>query len=282
MEDVYTIVTDRIIALLEQGTVPWQQPWDPEVGQPRNGASGYAYRGINIHLLSHTGYTSPFWYSFKQIKQRGGYVQRGEQSSLVTFWKMLDTRDEDSGDKRKVPLLRYYRVWNQEQADGIPVQTVDTATDRQHDRIADCEALVVGYPDAPAIRDHNQAAFYCPVEDTVYMPRLERFSTAEDYYGTLFHELLHSTGHKKRLDRPTLNEALRFGSTNFSKEELVAEMGAAYLCGYADIGNATVDQSASYIKHWLSRLKNDKHLVVHAASQAQRAVDHIRAREVAP
>lgn len=275
MTDVYTIVTERIIDLLEQGTVPWHQPWHSEVGQPRNGASGRTYRGINTLLLSHTGYTSPFWYSFKQIKSRGGYVRKGESSYPVVFWKILEVENED-GATRSIPFLRYYRVWNQEQADGIPVQTLPNVTgDKAHDRIAACEALVSGYPTPPAIRDHNQAAFYCLAEDTVYMPRLERFDTPEDFYSTIFHELVHSSGHPGRLNRPTLNNALRFGSTNYSQEVLVAEMGAAFLCGVAGIGNATVDQSAAYIDNWLSRLKADRRLIVYAASQAQKAVDYI-------
>jgi antirestriction protein ArdC len=172
-------------------------------------------------------------------------------------------------------LLRYYRVWNLEQTRGLKAQPTEAEPDRQRDPIAACEALVTGYPHAPALAEHPSQAFYRPGEDTVHIPRLGRFETAEDYYSTLFHELTHSTGHAARLNRPTLKDALRFGDTNYSKEELVAEMGAAYLCGLAGIENHTIDQSASYLDHWLRRLRRDHRLLVLAAAQAQKAVDHI-------
>jgi antirestriction protein ArdC len=274
----YQIITDRIIRLLEQGTVPWHRPWNPESGWPRNGATQRPYRGINVFMLGCQGYRSPHWYTRNQINAAGGRIGTNERASYVVFWKILGVeRDREDGTTQRetVPLLRYYRVWNVEQTRGLKAPPTEAEPDRQHDPIAACAALVADYPDAPAIAEHPTQAFYRPNEDTVHIPRLGRFETAEDYYATLFHELTHSTGHPARLNRPTLKDALRFGDTNYSKEELVAEMGAAYLCGLAGIDNRTIDQSASYLDHWLSRLRRDHRLLVLAAAQAQKAVDHI-------
>lgn len=280
--DIYALVTDRIMMALENGTVPWKKPW--ATGLPRNLVSGRHYRGMNVLLLSlGQPFQSPYWLTFKQALDLGGHVRKGERGSIVTFWKFHEVREEQSEDggpvvtvrERPAPLLRYYTVFNAEQVEGIEVPTPETRDHPPHERIERCEAILSAMPNAPEVlRDPNKAA-YSPVYDTVTIPHLEQFDSAESYYGTLFHELVHSTGHASRLDRPTLGTPAPFGSEDYSREELVAEMGAAFLAAEAGIFPPLVDNQAAYIRGWLSVLKGDKRMIPVAAAQAQRAADFI-------
>jgi antirestriction protein ArdC len=282
--DVYQIVTDQIIELLEGGTIPWQQPWARgTAGFPRNLRTGKSYRGINVFLLAVTawqqGYESAYWLTFKQARERGGTVKKGEQSTLVVFWKQLEIEDEESGKKKRVPCLRYYRVFNVAQCDGI--EAPDVADEKPLDflPIEAAAQIVDGYATCPTITYGGTRACYRPLSDEVLMPNPERFVSAEAFYNVLFHELVHSTGHGSRLarfeDAPTA-----FGSADYSKEELIAEMGAAFLSAHAGIVTATVVNSAAYIQGWLKQLRNDKRLVVGGAGAAQKAVDWILGRRV--
>ena len=275
----YQIITDRIIALLEKGTIPWHQPWNADTGMPKNLITKKEYRGINVFMLGSSGYESPWWLSFpKQVNDKGGTLRKGEKCSYVIFWKHIPVteRDEATGEDRtkRVPMLRYYKVVNAAQCTGLTLPAI--TPDRTHTPIESCESLIASMPHRPEIRHDDTRAYYRPSTDSVHMPRPERFFNTERYYSTLFHELTHSTGHTDRLNRPTLRDMLRFGDTNYSKEELVAEMGAAFLCGVTGIENRTVDSSAAYIKGWLHALRNDKKLLVHAGAQAQKAADFIR------
>ena len=280
----YQIMTDRMIRLLEQGTVPWHRPWDPAVGVPRNLVSKKPYRGINIFMLGTQHYDSPWWLSFpKQLGEHGGALRKGEKLSYVVFWTRTryETEDAETGEAqaRSGALLRFYKVVNLLQCEGIrpPIGEEKTPRpDRSHEPIAACEALVRNIPNPPGIRHEATQAFYALASDRIYMPRPERFDCPEAYYSTLFHELTHATGYPSRLNRPTLKDMVAFGDTHYSKEELVAEMGAAFLCGVCEIANRTVNNSAAYISGWLERLKNDTRLLVQAAAQAQRAADALR------
>jgi antirestriction protein ArdC len=278
--DVYQIITDRIVELLERGVVPWRKPWRTS-GGPRSLASGKAYRGVNVFMLNCAGFESPYWLTFKQAQGRGGSVRKGERSSIVVFWKWLEReeRDAETGRlaKRRFPLLRYYRVFNVEQCDGIeyPATRVDESAIPAIER---CDAVVDAMPKRPTIEHHGEQALYRPSTDTVVMPRRPRFTSPEAYYTTLYHELTHATGHKSRLNRAGIAEPSRFGSQSYAREELVAEMGAAFLCGHTGIDPATIEQSASYVDSWLGRLRNDRKLVVTAAAQAQKASDFILGR----
>jgi antirestriction protein ArdC len=274
----YEVITNRIVNLLESGTIPWHKPWNSETGMPKNLASGKPYRGINIFVLGTQNYGSPYWLTFKQCKDRGGSVKRGEKSTPVVFWKMSEytTTDKDTGDEetRKGFLLRYYNVFNVEQCLGIEYPSV-TPAHNDVQPIARCERIVTSMPNAPMTRYGEAQAYYKPSEDFINMPERHLFHSSEEFYSTLFHEMTHATGHEKRLNRKTLTDICPFGSTNYSKEELVAEMGSAYLCGLAGIENHTINNSASYIGGWLSKLRRDPKMLVNAAAQAQRAVDYI-------
>ncbi len=278
MADVYQIITDRIVQQLENGVVPWHKPWKAGAhGWPKNLVSKREYRGVNVFLLSCTDYELPYWVSYKQSKQLGGHVSKGEKSTLVVFWKWYDREDLESGKAVKIPVLRYYNVFNVAQCDGLEskLPPVDDEPSEPFKPIDACERIVSEMPQAPSLNHGMIGAFYRHSDDSVNMPPCDRFEKPQAYYSTLFHELTHATGHEKRLKRPGIVEPSRFGSGTYSKEELVAEMGAAFLCGHAGIDNATIDSSASYIDGWLKRLKDDKRLVVHAAANAQKAADFI-------
>ena len=213
-------------------------------------------------------------------------MRKGEHGSPVVFWKWLERGEENQegeetdSNSRRVPVARLYTVFNVQQCELperlLPLLHIDNAlgTDT-HQQIEACEQIVASMPQRPAIQNGEARAYYRPGTDTVNMPERRLFAKAEHYYSVLFHELTHSTGHASRLDRVTLRDLLAFGDTNYSKEELCAEMGAAYLCGIAGIENETVNNSAAYIQGWLSKLRNDKKLLVQAAAQAQRAADFI-------
>lgn len=268
---VYELVTKQVLEQLEKGIVPWQKPWSIEA--PRNLSSGKPYRGINVILLGMRGFSSPWWVTFRQAKERGGHVRKGEKGSQVVFWKR-DTREErnqETGEleTRQRFVLRYYTVFNVEQCEGIEAP----APRKPHAPIQTAEAVVSGMPNRPAIRQ-GAAACYIPRLDTVEIPARDSFHTIEGYYSTLFHELGHSTGHEKRLNRSGIMDVIRFGSEDYSKEELVAEMTAAMLCATVGI-ETTQENFAAYIQHWLKNLRNDSRLVVMAAAQAHKAADYI-------
>lgn len=284
-EAVYAIITDRILSLLEKGTVPWHKPWRAGYQAPSNLISGKAYRGINTFILNAASYGSPYWLSFKQAQGLGGNVRKGERACPVVFWKWLEKADPKTGEPERIPFLRYYSVFNIAQCENIPADKIpasDTPT-HTHSPVEAAERIVGAMPKAPEIRHGQGRAFYSPRLDFVGMPDLSAFPAREEYYSTLFHELAHSTGHKERLNRKGVNgsdgDLAQFGSDRYAKEELVAEMGAAFLCGECAIVERTLDNSAAYVAGWLARLKGDAKLVVQAAAQAQKAADFILARQ---
>jgi len=274
---VYSIVTEQIIKQLESGVAPWHKPWRAE--PPCNLISGKEYRGINPFLLASQGYGSRYWLTFNQANKLGGRILKGEKSSIVTFWHIGEEKTVRYADgnirKEKPFLLRYYRVFNVEQTEGIADKLgLRNATPRVPS-IERCEAIVNGMPNAPAMQQ-DARAWYRPSTDTVGMPSKSLFNSAEEYYSTLFHELSHSTGHASRIGRPGIEDIAAFGSESYSKEELIAEMGAAMLCGVTGIAPATIPNSAAYLQGWINRLRGDSKLVVSAASQAQKAADYIQ------
>ena len=278
MANVYQIITDRIVGLLEAGTVPWHRPWGGSENHPRNLVSDRPYRGVNVFLLSSAGYEAPYWLTFKQTLDRGGFVRRGERGLPCVFWNWIDRDNPKTGETERRPFMKYYTVFNVQQCSGIDCPTTLSPT-RPFSAIERCEDVVTGMPRRPPIHHGGSQACYQPSSDEVCMPAPQRFDQPEAYYGTLFHELIHSTGHESRLARPGIVETVVFGSHTYSKEELVSEMGATFLCGHTGIENAVIDNSASYIASWLRRLRNDTRLVVQSAAQSQKAVDYILDRK---
>jgi antirestriction protein ArdC len=287
--DVYSIITNRIIEKLEAGCVPWHKPWR-SIGAPCNLASKKRYRGINVWLLTVQGYTSPYWATMRQINALGGQVRKGEKATPVVFGRVYidgvevkagehePETQEAEGQGRRRFVLRYFSVFNTEQCD-LPASVTEKLAlpeQRQIDPIDACEKILAGMPNPPEIVHAGDKAFYSPVTDRVTMPPRGLFESAEEYWTTLWHECAgHATGHPKRLNRDSIKEAAPFGSPVYSAEEVLAEMAAAYMCGITGIENRTIDNSAAYIASWVTRLRAERKLIVHAAAQAQKACDYV-------
>jgi len=286
-KDVYQIITDLFIDKLEQGTIPWKQSWSM-YGPAVNLLTRKPYRGINQLILRNL-HSRPFYLTYNQVLKMGGQVKRGSQSIPITFWQVLFRLKENGrrisaeeasslpDDKTiRSAVLRYYRVFNIDDTEGIEVQLPEDQVLTGTELIVSCERILAEMPDPPRIGHHGGEAYYYPAKDYLNMPKLRFFRRAELYYSVLFHELIHSTGHSSRLNRPELQEMSAFGSHTYSQEELTAEIGASFLNCHAGILNTlTFEDSASYIQGWLQRLRNDNKFIFKASAKAQKAVDYI-------
>ena len=279
--NVFEQVTARIIEILETGTVPWKKPWISSEG-PRNLISKKPYRGINSFLLNCSPFSSQYWMTYRQASEKGGQVRRGEKSTAIVFWKWLDLKvapDEDDNEATgKVPLLRYYNVFNLDQIDGITAPA-EEQPDNPFSPIEQAEQVINNMPYRPLIQYGGDHACYSPMLDNVKLPNRVAFKSPEEFYSTAFHELAHATGHSSRLGRKGILEPSYFGSHDYSQEELVAEFGSSMLCGFTGIEQQTIENSAAYIQGWLKMLEGDKKLAIIAAGQAQRATDFILNRQ---
>ena len=287
-EAIYQMVTERVvqkiqdaIKALEAGATaviaPWRRPWF-QTGIPSNLISKKAYRGFNVFFLSCLGYTSPYFVSFKQAKDMGATIKKGEHGYPVVFWKWVEVDKDDDGNAlakpKKIPFLRYFTVFNTEQTEGIDPKKIPSVEVRIFNPIAEGDAIINNMPHRPQIEHGGGRASYCPSTDIVRLPNHETFNTDGEYYSTAFHELTHSTGHVSRLNRSEVMDGISFGSHSYSREELVAEMGSVFLCN--EIGlEATFDNSLAYMKSWLGKLKDDTKMLIVAAGRAQKAVDYI-------
>ena len=272
--DIYETVTNLIVERLEAGVVPWQMPWKTSSSIPRNLVSKKPYRGFNFWYLLSFGFERPYFLTFKQVQDLGASIKKGSKSFMVVFWKMVEY--EKDGETEEIPMLRYYRVFHIDDVEGINPDKIPENVSHDHgfDPIASCEQLIEFWYDSPKIRLNRNKACYIPSLDEIYMPNPKSFVSSEAYFSTLYHEACHATGHKNRLNRHERFSNLNF-KDRYSIEELVAEMGAAYLCGICGIENVTIDNSAAYIQSWLKKLKSDNKFIVSASGLAQRAVDYI-------
>ncbi len=279
--NVYEIVNKRIIELLEQEQViPWRKPWKSS-GGPSNLVSKKEYRGINQFLLNCSPYSSPYWLTYKQATEKGGHVLKGEKSTLVVFWKWIDRKESKSvvesceeSPLGKVPLLRYYNVFNLDQVEGVHPPEEEQNTN-PFTPIEQAEQITQNMQCKPAIQYGGNRAYYSPSLDLVQLPDREKFHSAEDLAHVTFHEIAHATGAPHRLNRKGVTEPTYFGSHEYSQEEICADMTASLLCGVTGIEQSTIENSAAYIQGWLKVLKQDKKCLVLAANQAQRAADYI-------
>jgi antirestriction protein ArdC len=277
--DLYAEVTARILAELETGGAPWIKPWSatPGANTPCNAVTNRPYSGCNVILLwmaRAAGYRAPRFLTFKQALELGGHVRKGERGTKVYFVKQLEIQEDADGNAqtRLVPMMREYTVFNVDQCDGLPdsvttgkpmrVRNLDT-----RDELSDRFLRSTGAD----IREGHGEAYYVPSRDLISMPAFEAFNGADHFYNTAFHELTHWTGHRSRLDRDLKN---RFGSRNYAGEELIAELGAAFLC--AEFGFDGDLRHAGYIGHWIELLKADKRAFFTACSQASKAADYLR------
>lgn len=281
---IYDAITAQIMTALESGSVPWSKPWTT-YGPPRNATTGRPYRGVNVWLLAlEPTHDDPRWLTFPQALKLGGHVRKGERSRFVVFWDAStaaqseeegDDSEEQGSPRRHAPRLKVYRVFNAEQCDGLALAPL-AAVRPDVAPLDAAEAIVAAMPQRPPITDDGgDRAFYRPATDSIHMPARSRFTDSGEYYSTLFHELGHSTGHPSRLDRHEAETGIApFGSPIYSKEELAAEFCAAFLCAASGITH-TIPNSAAYVAGWLKALKDDRRMIVTAASQGQRAAEFI-------
>lgn len=264
--DVYQVVTDKIITSLESGTVPWLKPWkdgnNADPSMPYNAATGRAYNGVNVLLLWAMPYESNGWMTYKQAQDCGGNVKKGEKSTMITFWQFIEEKKEGVKTGRTIPMLKKYNVFNVEQCENIKVKIVKPMVTEETD------ALKLALSSGADVRHGGNQAFFKPSADYIQMPPQDNFK-ADQYDCTLLHELTHWTGHRARLARDFTG---RFGSEAYAFEELVAEMGSAFLCCMLGV-KENVLQHASYIESWLKVLRDDKKAIFTAASQSKKAVE---------
>lgn len=270
--DMYKTVTDSIILELEKGAVPWIKPWKADSSADKNYISQKAYQGINRLLLGMSsmakGYSNPSWATYKQWTESGVQVKEGEKPSHIVFFKPMKGKDKTTGEDKAYCVIRGYSVFNAEQTDIqiVPSEQPDTV----FNPMPDCEDRIVK---TGAIISHGgDAAFYMPSQDRIQLPNKSAFDAPASYYATTFHELGHWTSHKTRLDRDLSKN--RFGNPGYAFEELVAEIGAAYLC--ADYRIQGELRHAGYIEHWLKACREDNKAIFKAAALAQKATDYIQ------
>lgn len=289
--DVYEKVTNRIIADLEQGELTWLKPWssgnmEGRIVRPLR-HNGLPYSGINVLMLwsaaVERGYASPFWMTFKQAQEFGAHVRKGEQGSLVVYANTITKTEEGKNgqdEERKIPFMKGYTVFNVEQIEGLPEHYAakpDAVIDAAQ-RIDHAESFFAAT--GADIRHGGNSAHYSGGTDHVQMPAFEAFRSPEAYYATLAHELTHWTKHPKRLDRDFGRK--RWGDEGYAKEELVAELGAAFLCADLALTPEPGMDHAAYIQSWLKVLKEDKRAIFSAAAHAQRAADFLHGFQQQP
>ena len=279
--NVYDMITDRIIAELEKGQIPWQKPWTGVKDGAYNRITKRPYSLLNQMLLQHAGEYA----TFKQWQDLGGHVRKGEKSEIVVFWKIFESKETnpDTGEieVKKIPLLRYYNVFHISQVDGVEPLAPEQLND-EVEPIETGDKIITEYIN----REHlnfieckSNKAYYSPSSDTVVVPLKEQFQLINEWYSTTFHELSHSSGHKSRLNRLQTNAIASFGSEDYSREELCAEISSATLMNITGIElPKTFRNSTAYIQNWLQVLRNDNKFIVSASSKAEKAVNYILAQ----
>ena len=289
--DMYEEIAAKFVAALEAGTAPWRKTWTGgTAGAPKN-IAGRPYRGVNVFLLACQGYASPFWMTFNQARKNGWTVRKGEKGTAVVFWKLLDDTKSpivNGEHTRKIPILRYFVVFNAEQVDGVPAKFLPAKPAARPEAEAAAAAKKIAddffaQDGAPSLGFGGDRAFYVPAMDAIKVPVREAFESDAAFYATIFHEAGHSTGHAKRLDRDGVNGKGNGGAFlhTYGREELVAEMTAAFLSAEAGIADDTFANSASYLASWIRTIKEDPKMIVWAAGRAQKAADFILDRDPA-
>lgn len=287
--DLYQEVTNRIIALIEQGVAPWRRTWST-YGLARNYVTKHVYTGINMILMNNTPHLVPYFMTWNQIKEQGGSIRKGAKAEMVIYFNVYYKNSADQTlDKTEAQLLlsngediqvlkfiKYFNVFNIADIEGIEFKLSEIDL-KPNERIARCESIIENMPNRPEIKHlASNRAFYSPIFDFIVVPAIEQFESAETYYATYFHELIHSTGHICRLGREEVINLTGFGSKPYCREELVAEMGASFLCSSAQIDyDKITENNAAYLAGWLKVLKEDNRFIFKATAEAQKGVDYI-------
>ena len=268
------MVAERIIEQLKQGVVPWQKPWVERYAVSHD--TGKEYSLLNQMLLGEAGE----YITFKQCEAEKGKVKKGAKSRIVVYWNMIKKEEEKDGEikVKTVPILKYYRVFNVNDCEGIEHKFLKEGSVREHDSIKEAEDIVEGYKarnnGLKVFEVDSESAYYSASKDRIVVPKREQFRAIGEFYSTLFHEMVHSTGHESRLNRLNKTESFGFGSDEYGKEELVAECGAAMLSNMCGITDA-FDNSVAYIGGWIKAISEKPEIVVTAAGKAEKAVGFI-------
>jgi len=267
MNKIYIKMQKQILSKLDQDIVPWRKTWN-SVGLPKNLISGNEYRGFNCLYLSCFDEPSEYWLTFKQAKKLGGFVKSGETGSGVVYYNFKEKEKKD-GTVSTYPIMRGYTVFNISQCEGIeePKKEVNSnplSIIKDLSPVGKCEKIINNYKTCPEIKSHCSPV-YNSTNDFIGIPDLKRFNSSEEYYSTLWHEAIHSTLHKSRLNR----------DIDKVREELVAEIGASFLCSKTNISSKVIDNQVAYISGWRKRISNDPKIVIQCASIAQKASDYI-------
>ena len=284
-QDIYTRVTNQIARQLEQGVRPWMKPWSVEhtagrITRPLR-HNAIPYRGVNVLLLWSEalakGYAAPLWMTYKQSQEMGAQVCKGEHGSLVVYADRITKTETDSDGQdveREIPFMKGYTVFNVEQIEGLPAHYYAQPVTPLplSERLAEADQFVTAT--GAAIHLGGNQAYYSPAGDEIHLPPFEAFKDKESFYATALHELTHWTRHETRLDRDFGRQ--RFGDAGYAREELVAELGAAFLCADLGITPEIREDHADYIGHWLKVIQDDKHAIFQAAAHAQRAADYLQ------
>lgn len=261
--DFLSSITNTIITKLEEGVLPWRKSW--KTGIPSNFISRHPYNGINFLTLMMNELPSPYYLTFLQCKEKGGLVNKGEKGFPVIYWSIKDysSVDQESNEVKikTYPLIRFSYVFNL-------IQT-SLFTEAEAPKIEECESIIEKLKEKPVIKQNPSRCYYSPQEDYISLPRINDFDSKEEYYSSLFHELIHWTGHPSRLNRTSG----RFGTKEYAYEELIAEIGSAYLCSLCGISNKIIDNQTSYIQGWISLIKSEPRIIMEASKKAGRAVE---------
>lgn len=266
---VKEIVINQIMDRLKKGFIPWIKPW--QGGEAVNYVTQKPYTGVNRLLLDGGEYLT-----FKQIKDCGGHLKKGSKASIVVFYKPIIEVDDETGEEIVTSkILRYYNVFSINDCEGITSKQEITCNENYS--IENCEDLIQNYLTKSGVgfeTKASQRAYYSPSDDKIVVPLIQQFNDSQNYYATAFHEMIHSTGHKSRLDRQM--GTAHFGSKDYGQEELVAEIGSSILCNKQHIDSASlIENSVGYIQNWLQALKNDTNMIFKSAAAAEKAVDFI-------
>lgn len=270
--DIYQVVTDKIIKKMEEGNFRWVKSWTGAF----NRISKKSYSLLNQMLLEHDGEYA----TFKQWSELGGKIKKGAESEMVVFWSFIEKKEEDENGNEKIvnrfPILRYFNVFHISQVEGV--EPLDEDERKENEEIQSAQKIVDSYLNKEKLKlvhKNRGKAYYSPSFDYINMPEMNQFTSSNEYYSTLFHEMVHSTGHSSRLNRG-LEKNAGFGSESYSKEELIAEIGSAGLCEITKISNDnTFINSVAYLQSWIRALRGDKRLIVSATSAAEKAIEFI-------
>lgn len=273
----YEIITNRFIEMLEKGVSPWKQTWHSrKQGIAQNMVSKKQYRGINFFTTNFSEYESHLWGTYKQIQSLGGQVKKGEKGTPIVFFSTFEKEKEGQDKPDVIPFMRLSYVFNALQCDGLKLPEIEPLPEYEHDPIKACENVIKSFPlGFPEVRHEETRAYYNRALDYINMPKMSLFPEVEHYYSTYFHEAIHATGHKARLNREGVAGTSYFGDATYSKEELIAELGSAFMCSHTGINDTTENNSASYLYGWIKVLKEQPKILLQSASAAQKASDYL-------